>query len=108
MCFTTINIIIPLILNIIVTSLRAVSDDLHVYRHFQKRQKISSSYNEFRTECKEHRLMNGDFELPSLFTAREPSSIKATKRKMYQLRYEKLTAIAAQIQTGLELISARR
>ena len=84
-----------------ISSIRAVSDDLHVYRHFQKRQKISSSYDEFWMECNGSRLLDGTFELPSVFKVRELSSIKGSKRKMYRLRSEKLAEVGDQIRINL-------
>lgn len=84
-----------------INSIRAVSDDLQVYRHIQKRRKISASYNKFWTECGGKLSSDGMFVLPPAFVAREISAIKVTKRKLYKRRYDMLAGFADQIRCRL-------
>lgn len=80
-----------------ITSLRAVSDDMHIYRHFQKRLVLSASYDEFWIECGGRRAADGMFDLPVTFIPLEISTIKVNKRQMYKRRYAMLAGIANQI-----------
>lgn len=77
--------------------LRAVSDDLQVYRHPQKRRTIQACYDEFWTESGGVPAADGVFDLPGRFCPKDPAAIKANKRKMYQRRYEMLEGLASQI-----------
>ena len=78
--------------------IRAISDDLQVYRHLQKRRTIQACYDEFWTESGGVPAADGVFDLPGRFQPRDLAAIKASKRKMYQRRYEMLEGLAAQIQ----------
>jgi len=84
-----------------VTRIRAVSDDLQVYRHVQKRREILASYDEFWTETGGVLAPDGVFDLPSRFFPRETAAIKANKRKMYLRRYEMLAGIADKIRSRI-------
>ncbi|MGB7770020.1 MAG: DUF535 family protein [Verrucomicrobiia bacterium] len=86
-----------------ITNLRAVSDDQHIYRHFQKRREFSASYDEFWVQCGGRRAEDGMFNLPVTFVPREISTIKANKRQMYRRRYAMLSNIAGQIRFQMSL-----
>jgi len=80
-----------------ITSLRAVSDGMHIYRHFDKRRTLQASYDKFWIECGGELAGDGMFDLPVSFVPRDISSIRINKRKMYRRRYVMLAEIAAQI-----------
>ncbi len=84
-----------------ITHLRAVSDDQHIYRHFQKRMKFSVSYDEFWVQCGGQLAADGMFDLPVTFIPREMSTIKVNKRQMYRRRYAMLSDLAGQIRFQL-------
>src|ERR1700677_443453 len=77
--------------------LRAVSDDLHIYRHFQARRNVVASYNQFWDECGGILAPDGVFDLPAAFVAREISTIRANKRQLYRRRYAMLEGINHQL-----------
>lgn len=81
---------------------RAVSDDTHIYRHFQKRKVLSTSYDAFWLECGGHISNDGMFDLPALFVPREIASLKVNKRQMYRRRYDLLADFADQIRAQLQ------
>ena len=80
-----------------ITRLRAVSDDKHIYRHFQKRRVLSASYDEFWGQCGGTLSSDGMFDLPVTFIPRTISTIKVNKRQMYKRRYVLLAKMARQI-----------
>ncbi|HXB58109.1 MAG TPA: DUF535 family protein [Candidatus Acidoferrales bacterium] len=77
--------------------LRAVSDDLHIYRHFQARRNVVASYNQFWEECGGILAPDGVFDLPATFVPREISSIRANKRQLYRRRYAMLDGMNHQL-----------
>lgn len=72
---------------------RAVSDDMHIYRHFQSRRNVRASYDEFWVECGGVPAPDGTFELPSAFVPRDFSTIRVNKRQLYRKRYAMLEGI---------------
>jgi len=84
-----------------ISTVRAVSDTAHIYRHFQKRRILSSRYDEFWLECG-GMPANDSFELPATFVPREISTLKINKRPMYRRRYEMLGGLADQIRAHLQ------
>jgi hypothetical protein len=80
-----------------VNGIRAVSDDLHIYRHFQARRKVVASYNQFWDECGGILAPDGIFDLPAAFVPREISTIRANKRQLYRRRYAMLEGINHQL-----------
>jgi len=85
-----------------ISTVRAVSNATHIYRHFQKRRTIASSYDEFWVECGGKLSSDGTFELPARFEPREIASLKVNKRQMYRRRYELLANFADQIRAQLQ------
>ena len=85
-----------------ISNLRAVSDATHIYRHFQKRKELSTSYDEFWVDCGGKLSSAGTFEFPAAFVPREISTIKANKRQMYRRRYELLANFADQIHAAFQ------
>ncbi len=84
------------------SSMRAVSDSAHIYRHFQKRKILSTRYDPFWLECGGKPADDDSFELPASFVHREISTLKINKRPMYRRRYEMLSDFADQIRTQLQ------
>jgi uncharacterized protein VirK/YbjX len=82
-----------------ITHLRAVSDDAHIYQHFQKRVDLAASYDEFWPDCGGVKGPDDLFDLPVAFAPREIASIRVNKRQMYRRRYAMLEQIAEQIRT---------
>lgn len=83
------------------TRLRAVSDDMHIYRHFQKRRDLAASYDEFWIESGGKVAPDGFFDLPVSFVSRDISTIRVNKRQMYRRRYAMLAEFDAQIKNKL-------
>ena len=94
-----------------VAHLQAVSDGLHIYRHFQARRNLAASYDEFWAECGGAQGADGAFDLPVAFIPRDISTIRVNKRQMYRRRYAMMEGIAEQIQGNvlgrLELVVAQ-
>ena len=80
-----------------ITRLRAVSDAMHIYRHWQKTKRLSSSYDEWWMAAGGRLTADGMFDLPATFIPREIAAIKANKRSMYKRRYKMLAEIGEQI-----------
>jgi hypothetical protein len=81
-----------------VARLRAVSDAMHIYRHWQKRKHLAASYDEWWIESG-GRLADDDmFDLSAAFVPRDISSLKVNKRQLYRRRYQMLAEIAGQIE----------
>jgi uncharacterized protein VirK/YbjX len=83
-----------------VTRLRAAGDEMHIYRHWQKRKKLAASYDEFWIESGGELAEDGMFNLPATFIPREISTLKVNKRQMYKRRYLMLAEIADQIRAS--------
>jgi len=79
------------------SQLRAVSDAMHIYRHYQRRKDFAAQYDEFWQECGARRNADGMFDLPLAQISRPLSDIKANKRSMYRQRYALLGEIGAEI-----------
>ena len=79
-----------------VTRVRAVSDAMHIYRHWQKRKNLATSYDEWWIESGGELAGDGMFDLPARFIPREIATIKVNKRQMYKRRYLMLTKISNQ------------
>ena len=77
--------------------LRATADDTHIYRHWQGRKTIASSYDSWWLESGGQRAADGMFDLPVAFVPREMSLVKVNKRQMYRRRYQMLADITRQI-----------
>jgi uncharacterized protein VirK/YbjX len=90
------------------TRLRAVSDDTHIYRHFQKQKEVTASYDEFWIECGGTLSPDGFFDLPVTFVSRDISTIRANKRQMYRRRYAMFAEIDIQIKNKLSAKSSTR
>lgn len=82
-------------------SLRCVSDDMHIYRSWQKRRALKAEYDSFWEESGGVRSEDGLFTLPVTPIVRDIASLKANKRSMYRQRYAMLDAIAADISVAL-------
>jgi hypothetical protein len=79
----------------------AVSDDLHIYRHFQARRNVAASYDQFWGECGGVLASDGIFELPAVFFPREIATLKVNKRQMYRRRYAMLQDLSGQLLANL-------
>ena len=81
-----------------IQNIRAVSDEKHIYRHFQTRREVNASYDAFWAESGGTLAADKFFDLPPAFVLREISTIRVNKRQLYRRRYAMLDGIAAQIQ----------
>lgn len=81
--------------------IRAVNDEMHIYRHFQSRRNVNASYDAFWVECGGTPVTNGNFDLPIAFVPREISTIRVNKRQQYKRRYAMLAGIEEQVQASL-------
>jgi uncharacterized protein len=94
-----------------IPAIRAVSDEKHIYKHFQTRREVNASYNNFWDESGGVLAADKFFDLPAAFVPREISTIRVNKRQLYRRRYAMLDGMAAQIQrciTGAEELSRER
>ncbi|MEI6712226.1 MAG: DUF535 family protein [Verrucomicrobiota bacterium] len=82
-------------------SLRCVSDDMHIYRSWQKRRALKAEYDSFWEESGGVRAGDGLFDLPVTPLVRDIASLKPNKRSMYRQRYAMLDTIAAHISAAL-------
>jgi uncharacterized protein VirK/YbjX len=80
-----------------INRIRAVNDEMHIYRHFQSRRNVNASYDAFWVECGGTPVANGNFDLPIAFVPREISTIRVNKRQQYKRRYAMLAGIEEQI-----------
>ncbi len=84
-----------------IDSIRAVSDEKHIYKHFQTRREVNASYDNFWIESGGVLAMDKFFDLPATFVPREISTIRVNKRQLYRRRYAMLDGMAAQIQRSV-------
>lgn len=84
-----------------IAGLRATSDDAHIYRHWQKRRDLASSYDEWWLESGGQLADDGNFDLPPRFVPRDIAKIKANKRGLYRHRYHMLEDLARQMAQSL-------
>ena len=84
-----------------ISRVRAVSDRMHIYRHFQSRRNVRATYDTFWNECGGVPAPDGTFELPSAFIPRDISTIRVNKRQMYRHRYMMLEKIREQLLGGM-------
>ena len=80
-----------------ITRLRATSDAMHIYQHWQKRKEVASSYDEWWLESGGLLGADGMFDLPVYFVPRDLALIKANKRSLYRHRYQMQAELAEQI-----------
>ncbi len=85
-----------------ISSLRAVTDAQHVYRHYRKRKKVALCYDEFWLESAGERGADGYFTLPVAPLVRDLTGMKPSKRQMYRRRYALLGSLAAEIQARVK------
>lgn len=83
------------------TNIRAVTDDMHIYRHYLRRKDLAARYDDFWRESGGLLAADKLFDLPVLPTMRAASTIKPSKRAMYKRRYAMLDEIAQHIQSSL-------
>jgi len=81
---------------------RGVSDQLHIYRHFQTKRNVNASYDDFWVESGGTLMPDGIFNLPGTFVPRSISSIRVNKRQMYRRRYAMLEKIAERIRNQMQ------
>jgi uncharacterized protein len=84
-----------------VTTLRAVSDAEHIYRHFRKRRTFSAGYDEFWRECQGEPGPDGLFTLPAAPTVRNIAELPRNKRPVYRRRYLMLENLGEEIRANL-------
>ena len=89
-----------------VDSLRAVSEKMHIYRHWSylnrsKRKSVTADYDLFWNECGGTQELDGMFSVPLNPGDRKLSTLKPNKRSVYRRRYEMLDGFANQIASNL-------
>lgn len=84
-----------------INSVRAVSDELHVYRHRRYGRFVRARYNELWTECGGQIAADGMFDLPVLPEERDLTDLKASKRQMYRRRHAMLRRLGEEIRAKL-------
>lgn len=84
-----------------INRIRAVNDEMHIYKHFQSRRNVNASYDGFWVECGATVCANGNFDLPIAFVRREISTIRVNKRQQYKRRYAMLSGIEEQVRFHL-------
>ncbi len=93
-----------------ITRLRAVSDSMHIYRHYQTRRDVAASYDPFWAECGGIQGPDEIFDLPVAFVPRDISTLRVNKRQMYRRRYAMLEQIAEEVRNQMsnheELLAA--
>jgi uncharacterized protein VirK/YbjX len=87
------------------TSIRGVSDAMHIYRHYLRRKDLAASYDEFWAESGGRLAADNVFDLPLRPSVRPIATIKPNKRAMYKHRYAMLTEISKQIRRQIPSIS---
>lgn len=81
-----------------ITTLRAVSNDMTVFRHVRLRKKnVQADYDEFWVESDGQLDASGLFTLPTAFAPRPIAEIRVNKRGTYKKRYAMLEEIGRQI-----------
>jgi hypothetical protein len=84
-----------------ITSLKAVSNDRHIYRSLWKRKDVAADYDTFWTESGGEMGPEGLFTLPVVPGVRDIAEIKPNKRSMYRQRYAMLESLAGDIRQSL-------
>jgi uncharacterized protein len=79
------------------SAIRAVSDTMHIYRHYQRRKTFAAQYDDFWLECGGRLAADRLFDLPLKPVLRPLLEIKANKRQMYRRRYALLENLNAEI-----------
>ncbi len=79
------------------SEIRAVSNNMHIYRHYQRRRDFAAQYDAFWEESGGRLAADGFFDLPVMPTPRPWSEIKANKRLMYRRRLVLLEEVGRQI-----------
>ncbi len=86
------------------TALRAVGNELHIYRSLRKRREIQSDYDVFWTESAGILQADELFDLPVVPPVRDIAEIKANKRSMYRQRYAMLDDLAPKIREAIRVV----
>ncbi|MEI6871564.1 MAG: DUF535 family protein [Verrucomicrobiota bacterium] len=86
------------------TALRAVGNELHIYRSLRKRREIQSDYDAFWTESAGVLQADALFDLPVVPPVRDIAEIKANKRSMYRQRYAMLDDLAPKIREAIRVV----
>lgn len=84
-----------------VDSVRAVGNEMHIYRHWRKQKHVESDYDEWWIEAGGRVAGDGLFDLPARFEPRDIASLKVNKRQMYRRRYQMLESLGEQIKASL-------
>ena len=84
-----------------ITSLKAVSNDRHIYRSFWKRKDVAADYDTFWKESGGEMDSGGLFTLPVVPGVRDIAEIKPNKRSMYRQRYAMLESLAGDIRQSI-------
>ncbi|MEK0446027.1 MAG: hypothetical protein RLZZ399_1348 [Verrucomicrobiota bacterium] len=77
--------------------IRAVSNELHIYRSLRKRREIAADYDLFWSECGGHPEASGLFALPLSPQLKNIAELKPNKRTVYRKRYAMFDQLAEEI-----------
>lgn len=77
--------------------IRAVSNDLHIYRSLRKRREIAADYDLFWSECGGQKDASGMFDLPLSPVLKNIAELKPNKRSVYRKRYAMFDQLAEEI-----------
>ena len=88
-----------------IKTLRAVSNDMIVFRHARlQKKKVFADYDEFWVESDGQLGVDGFFTLPTQFVSRPIVEIKPNKRTLYKHRYALLEKLGIQIADNTRLL----
>ena len=85
-----------------ITAIRAVGNELHIYRSLRKRREIQSDYDLFWSESGGFLGRDELFTLPLVPLVRDINELKANKRSMYRQRYALLDSLAPEIRASVK------
>ena len=80
-----------------ITCIRAISNEMHIYRSLQKRRTVHADYDAFWIECAGEKDSQGSFILPIVPPLKNIAELKANKRTVYRKRYAMLAKLADEI-----------
>lgn len=80
-----------------ITCIRAISNDMHIYRSLQKRRTVHADYDSFWIECGGEKDAQGSFILPIVPPLKNIAELKPNKRTVYRKRYAMLAKLADEI-----------
>jgi uncharacterized protein VirK/YbjX len=84
-----------------ISTIRAVAQCEHIYRHYRKRKSLHANYDQFWIECQGTLQPDHNFRLPVLPITRDLHLLPRNKRPVYRRRYAMLGRLAEEIEANL-------